>query len=504
MKHPDDELDPRVDEALESLASSDVPEPDLDAALRGIRARLESDVAPTSRRSPWSFVGAALAAAAVVLVWLAVDSDDAEVGEEPRTEVAEGWSDTPVPVDAGPDVALELSRVFGALSDDAGADELDAAVRAFDLEVATLGRMSVLADVRTLLQDPDVGLARAALRYLVARGDRAHVPAIAAASRRPELCEQALAGLTELGATGWRELERALDDERTSRAVVVLRASDDDRALWILHDALSRLDGRLEPERVEPLVHAVLAKGSEGAERLAQPRLLRADLRPPIEDALASVREPVAVQALTELALERELGPYALRGLSGIATPESFAALLELHRRGRGPGAALDQAIGRATQHGREAWLELARELEGDPNRAAELLDMLLGSPGPATDLALAALLAVERVPLDARLLAVDLLRDLERDAALAEAFAALGRLAPSDRRLAAALVDATAARFGLEPVLDALGATGSERERLAALLADRSISHASRIVRIARELGGVPDVSPSALLSES
>ena len=518
MSEREDDLDPRVDAALASLARTPCEEPDVEAALVRIRARLvrEDQAEPLGSAGShrrWKGAAAALALAAGLVVWIVVrsapDREEARHGS-PSLAVAESAAE---PVTREPnvaeeeppaiDLATELCAAMDVAQGPSDAKALEELALALENRL-DVSRFEILGDVRRMLEDPDVDLAQAALRYLVARGDRAHVPSIAAASHRAELSDLALAGLTQMGASGWREVERALDDDRGSRALEVLRDSSDERALRILHDCLSGLDVRAEPERVRALVHTLLHKGPEGAERLLGPRLLRGDMLDAIESAVGTASSPQSVEALVELSLDRELGRAAVRSLGGIASRESFAALFELYRTSRGPRESVEAALARAVDTDREAWSELALELEGEPLLAAELLDLLLAIPGQATDRALIHLLALDGIPQAVRLLAVDQLRELGDDSAMAEAFLGMGALAPSDTKIAAALCDGAAERFGSTPILDAIDARGIRRKRLEALFEDGTVSHASRIVRIARELGRIPRVSSIDTPSDS
>jgi hypothetical protein len=500
--------DARLDEALERLAMQPVAEPDLDAALRSIRARLAEEEAPrTSPHWPW-WIGAGAAAAAAVLVWFAMQPmvDRSRVpldgSELDGSVVAQSTPSALEPVEQ-PDVEQLLLAAFGGLPDPQDARALSRARRELERKLGPAGGDVLASTTRELLERGDLPSARAALRYWIARADGSQAASIVVASRRAELAREALAALPGIGATGWRELERALRDERFANAIEVLGERRDERSVRLLSDALLELDPTVEPERAVSIVHGLLAQGEAGAQRLFDARLARRRERHvTIEAAVATSRDPRAVEALRTLVEEREYDVEALLALAATASPESFDVLVERFTRGRGPAEAVDAALGAATGHGSAAWAELAARLEGDTSRATGLLECLVTHPDPAVGAALARLVHAPRVPIDARLLGVQSLADSAHDSDLIHALSEIPGLPASDLRVAAALVAACAERFGSVAVLNALVLTSGSKARLAALLEDRDLSHASRIVRIARELGGVSSVLPSALLA--
>ncbi len=501
----EEDIDRALDGVLRELRQRKAPKFDVDDQLAAIRARLAEEptehvLRPVRRLHSGRWLAAAGLVAAGILGWRTWMSGDSRVGELPRDPTpqvagqnsASGEVREPKPRTsraAMPSLEERLTESFGETA------SLDKTTGSRLLAV----RKSALANLEArpeelerlfeeLLTSSDPGRAKLGIAGASALGSMESVALLSTASHREDLAEESLEALIGLGSLGRRELAQALEDERLRAALKAWRASEDPAALHALDDGLSRVDWNAEPARAEAIVGTLLTFGADSVRVLTRSRRHRGSgWTAMVGRAIASLDSPKAVPALRELLDSEEL---RLQAATALARLGSLAAMTELTERYvRSSERDLAPALDRACASHAATWSTLAEEL--DTREASELLELLIVFGYPASAKARLELAYREDLPADARMLALESLSS-GPDGPLAEALRRVPTLSRSERRLAASAVVQASVRFGTEPVLDALGASGSSRARLEQLLVEAGERSPSGLVRISRELATV------------
>lgn len=505
----DDKHERRLDRALDALRTESIPEVDLDRQMAAIRARLEGEAEVRPRalpeRRPWLWVAAA---SLLIAGWLAWQGGAVPDPMNPRTvglpppsndtafnDTASNSSTSQVaviPDPSQPDSSFhpsgaaepsleELVNVaLGGLSVASPRDDRRVAMESLNVDQGRL-----LAFFDTAIGGEDEALARAALVGASALDAGRPLELLAAASQREGLAAEAIAALLEQGSSGRWMATRALEDDRFLAALEAWQANPGSEGVRVIASTLDRIDMEREPERATAFVRSLLAIGPDSARYLTRARCLRdEDYAEAIQQGIEATDERQAAEALVLLLDQREFQGAAARALGRIADPSGCVELVDRHARLREEPLAL--ALKSAVASHPSVWSALARELE--PARAVQLLEVLVEFSDPASAQARLELAYRDDLPVDARLLSLQSLRD-GSDQVLGEALRRVPNLPPEDRRIAASAVVQASQRFGLEVVLDALGTKGPSRRRFAEALADASERSPSGLVRVSREL---------------
>ncbi|QDU69886.1 hypothetical protein [Engelhardtia mirabilis] len=559
----------RLDGLLEGLAEPPAESVDTGAALQAIRARLEAgggDASPRGRlrslprwASPVRLAAAALVLLAGSLLWQrSIDGDEAgpqrqagaelDVAVAPAADSFTGRSTAPATDPAaGPfgDPLAELPRDLpgdspgrgGSVdpSDDAdpsgGEAQLAAAeVPSLSTLLASLGSDDgagtaqltallerdgdtwvALRDVERVLDaTTDESVARGALRFLGAQGDKLSARSIEDALADPGLRGTALAALVDLGPEGWSGLGAALADPQLA---------DDALAAWgeVADPAAARQLGRAceriarRGDRSPRLTAAAGLLADLGAQGLVELLERIGSGQLPLEPVLAALdpshgdelfaaadgrsMDTVLIEfarvtaceglvpRLTSAATDPRLTDGALGALAQIPGEPAGRALLEMRRIGRPAVAAVEAAL--AARDEPQAWLRLARSVRGERELAVTLAELLLGDPRFDGSAALAELARSTALASDLRLMALGATDATDPDSA--RALRGLVRTsAPDDARIAAAALVALARGLGIEGALALLPEPDGLTGELDDVLAHYS---SSSLVRLAREL---------------
>lgn len=445
-----------LDAALTRLPEPPVDRIDLERAVAGVRAAIDSEsapiqrVAPRRRASRWIpiAVGGVAALAAAVLVAFLLRTRPSEVpGETRAPEVAveppppdPGIAAAPVPEPLDP-ARLERARdevrcllahaaeLLPAPGDPSPAVEL---VRRFDDGARDLLRdgWPVSRLVEGNLADPDPLVARAAARYLGVRGDRLALRALETSLAHPPICVDAALALCDAGDAGLDGLAGALREPRASPIVVarlVQRRGESSARLLegALRDAARSRDARGGSARLLEAIDALARLGPVGVPAFlrmgSDATLTRAEVvdalartegsaeavadlvrtRPRgIEDGLAlstiaALQPPRALPLLERRCLElRELRPQALETVALYGGRPGLEVLVRLAASGRIPRAEIETPILATLAGDRDAGRAVVLESTraGRRGEIAVLHQILSDSPGSDGAPALVAL----------------------------------------------------------------------------------------------------------------
>ncbi|HED66916.1 MAG TPA: hypothetical protein ENJ09_15340 [Planctomycetes bacterium] len=438
-------------------------------------------------------IGISAAGWALSLVFSRTPSADGAEAVPVASSLDEGRPEVSV-LQAERGIADALLEVFG---DDSGSGTRDGTRERIDSFVALarpFADWSVDRIAASILSAPDPELARAAARYLGARGDRASIPDLERAIEEGEIVAAAAEALGRIGPPAVPALGRrlAMRAGRSDVLDALATIADESAARAVSRSLLDVVDGPGGLPEAADFLDALAAMGDEGLlalARIAEDRSddagLRAEILARLEgmgvsgDAVEKVLRSRELAAHSDLALEfasrlpgeaalafladrvREsrTRPGALRVLTERPGPDTVVALLELDVAGVVPETDLRDAFRRLTVRSPER-MELAADRLVRERRGALLeryLELLVAGRTPAAAGALVVLAGADLLPEESRQWAALHAGILggEREALLLSG--AARSMGAGERRLLAAHLVAIHRHLGASGVTDTL-----------------------------------------------